>query len=92
MFTVVAKPRATQHYTKEPKTSHLRKRAPSWFQTVKVKRKTSEYCKFHILIESQYIDDDAEPSKKYRKLCMQSRDQMMKCEDSNQSSSFTSDS
>ena len=45
-----------------------------------------------LIIESQYIDDDAEPPKKYRKLCMQSRDQMMKCEDSNQSSSFTSDS
>ena len=45
-----------------------------------------------LIIESQYIDDDAEPSKKYRKLCMQSRDQMMKCEDGNQSSSFTSDS
>ena len=51
-----------------------------------------------LIIESQYIDDDdgsksvGEPPKKYRKLCMWSRDQMMKCEDNNQSSSFTADS
>ena len=30
-----------------------------------------------------------EPPEKYRKLCMWSRDQMMKCKDSNQSSSLT---
>ena len=45
-----------------------------------------------LIIKSQYIDDGAEPPKKYRKLCMRSRDQLMKCEDNNQSSSFTPDS